>query len=105
MSLHEALRKSVRLFGISVLGEKRPMPILSDFRAFDEFPAMRQVMGSAIAEGRLKDLCRLAMDERDAECILAATELRKFLQERDFCRNSLNMLRRAFSLRSDSGLP
>ena len=80
MSLHEALRKSVRLFGISVLGEERLMPILSDFRAFDEFPAMRQVMGAAIADGRLKDLCRLAMDERDAEYILAATELRKFLQ-------------------------
>ena len=57
MSLHEALRKSVRLFGISVLGEERLMPILSDFRAFDEFPAMRQVMGSAIADGRLKELC------------------------------------------------
>ena len=80
MSLHEALRKSVRLFGISVLGEERLMPILSDFRAFDEFPAMRQVMGSAIADGRLKELCRLAMGDRDAECIPAATELRKFLQ-------------------------
>ena len=84
MKLYEALRKAVRLFGIAVLGEDLLMPLLSDFRGFDEFPAMRQVMGSAIADGYLKELCRLAMNERDAECIHSAAELRKSLQKRGF---------------------
>ena len=40
MKLEEALRKIIRQFGVSVLQEKRLMFILSDFRAFNDHPAV-----------------------------------------------------------------
>lgn len=51
MKLHEALRKIFKLFGIAVIKEKRLVFLLADYKAFDDFPAMKQVM-EAIVTGR-----------------------------------------------------
>ena len=51
MKLHEALRRAVREAGVSVLKDRKLLFLLSDYRAFDEYPAMRQVM-KAVADRR-----------------------------------------------------
>ena len=51
MKLHEALRQAVRQFGMNVLQERRLVFILSDLRAFGEFPAMRKVMEAIVSGG------------------------------------------------------
>ena len=65
MKLHDALRRSVRQFGISVLKEKRLVFVLSDYRAFDEYPAVREVMSAIYEEGFGPELFRLALDSED----------------------------------------
>lgn len=60
MKLEEALRKAVREFGISVLREKRLLYILSDLRAFDEYPAMRRVFEALVSGGFAKEISGLA---------------------------------------------
>ena len=52
MKLQEALRKVIRQFGGSVIQEKRLMSFLADYKAFDDYPAVKEVM-RAIATGGL----------------------------------------------------
>ena len=49
MKLHESLRKIIRQFGINVLQEKRLMSLLADYRSFDDYPAMKDVMRAWVA--------------------------------------------------------
>jgi len=49
MKLHDALRKAVREYGVRLISEKRLLYILSDFRAFEECPAARQVLESILS--------------------------------------------------------
>ena len=50
MKLHKALQKIVSQFGTEVLQEERLVNLLADYKAFDDYPAMRQVM-EALSEG------------------------------------------------------
>ena len=50
MKLQEALRKVIRQFGVSVIQEKRLMSFLADYKAFEDYPAGREVL-KAIATG------------------------------------------------------
>ena len=60
MKLQEALRKVIRQFGIGFLQDKRLMSFLSDYKAFDDYPAVADVL-KAIAAGKMvKELCRKA---------------------------------------------
>lgn len=56
MKLHEALRQIVRQSGTQVLQEQRLMYLLPDYRAYDEYPAVKQVMKAIIADGYAKGL-------------------------------------------------
>lgn len=47
MKLHDALRKISGQYGTQVLQEKRLMAMLADFRASDDFPAVKRVMESS----------------------------------------------------------
>ena len=79
MKLHEALRKIFKLFGIAVLKEKRLVFLLADYKAFDDFPAMKQVM-EAIVTGRYgRELCLRAADDDSADYELYTEYLRKSL--------------------------
>ena len=78
MKLQEALRKIIRHYGVSVIEEKRLMSFLSDYKAFDDYPAVKEVM-KAIATGDYgKRLC-LAADENDADDLRFADGLREAL--------------------------
>ena len=79
MKFHEALRRAVRQFGINVLQEHRLMSVLADYKAFDDYPAVKEVMKTVSSEGHGKELCRLAMDGSDEECLRYAEDLRKSL--------------------------
>lgn len=57
MKLHEALRQIVRDFGTEVLFEERLIPLLSDYKAFEEFPDMKEVLSAFVADGFAKELC------------------------------------------------
>lgn len=79
MKLNEALRKIFKLFGIAVLKEKRLVFLLADYKAFDDFPAMKQVMES-VATGRYgRELCLRAADDDSADYELYTEYLRKSL--------------------------
>ena len=80
MKFHEALRRAVRQFGINVLQEHRLMSVLADYKAFDDYPAVKEVMNTVSSEGHGKELWRLAMDGSDAECLRYAEDLKKSLE-------------------------
>lgn len=81
VKLHDALRKIIRERGTAVLGEKRLVFLLMDFRAFDDCPAMRRVMLAAAQNGSLKDLSGLAPlgDVDSADYLRSADDLKRTL--------------------------
>ena len=79
MKLHEALRQAVRQFGMNVLQERRLVFILSDLRAFGEFPAMRKVMEAIVSGGSGKELCRIGLSGSADEYRSFAAGLEKTL--------------------------
>ena len=89
MRLHDALRKAVREYGVRVIAEKRLLYILSDFRAFEEYPAMRQVLASILEEEYGKELVRLFLDDDTDWCLSYARNLRKSLSEKRHFREDL----------------
>ena len=48
MKLQEALRKVIRQFGVSVIQEKKLISFLADYKAFEDYPAMRDVMKAIV---------------------------------------------------------
>ena len=81
MKLHESLRKIIRQFGTNVLSGKRLLFILSDYRAFEEYPALKQVFEAIVSTGAGKELMRLSLDDDRAGCISYAQNLKKSLSE------------------------
>jgi TPR repeat protein len=79
MKLQDALKKIIREFGMSVLREKRLVFLLSDYKAFDDYPAVKQIMQSIAEDGYGKELCRLGMDGNSEECLNYAGRLKKTL--------------------------
>ena len=84
MKLHEALRKTIRPYGISVIEDKRLMSFLGDYHAFDDFPAMKDVMRCIATGDYGKKLC-LAADGSDDDFLRFASELKEALvREKSF---------------------
>lgn len=79
MKLQDALKKIIREFGMSVLREKCLVFLLSDYKAFDDYPAVKQIMKSIAEDGYGKELCRLGMDVSGEECLNYAGRLKKTL--------------------------
>ena len=89
MKLHESLRKIVRQFGINVLQEKRLMSLLADYKSFEDYPAMKDVMRAVADEGHGRELCRLAMDGSDSDFRRYADDVRKSLVRNGHFKESL----------------
>jgi len=79
MKLHEALRRAVWQFGINILQDHRLMPVLADYRAFDDYPAMKQVMKAVSDAGHAKEFCRIALGESPSECLSYAGSMKEAL--------------------------
>ena len=89
MKLHDAMRKTVREYGVRVIAEKRLIFILTDLRAFEEYPAVKPVLEAIVAEGAGRELVRLFLNE-DREWFLSyAGNLRKSLSVRNHFRQDL----------------
>lgn len=57
MKLHKALQQLCQQYGSRVLQEKRLISLLSELKAFDDFPAMSQVMAAVSESEHGRDLC------------------------------------------------
>jgi len=79
MRLHEAMRKVIREFGAAILEEKRFLSVLADYRAFDEFPAVRQILQAVVSDGYGKELCGKSLDGDSSEYLPCADKVKKAL--------------------------
>ena len=79
MRLHEAMRKVIREFGAAILEEKRFLSVISDYRAFDEFPAVRQILQAVVSDGYGKELCGKSLDGDSSEYLPCADRVKKAL--------------------------
>ena len=81
MKLQEALRKVIRKFGIDFIQDKRLMSYLADYKAFDDYPAVMDVV-KAVAAGKVgKELCRLATEGSDDDYLKFADSLKESLMQ------------------------
>ena len=79
MKLHEALKGIFSKFGLGVLEDGRFQGFLADYRAYDEFPAMREVMRSLADGGYGKELGSRIRNGNDADIRLYGNYLKKAL--------------------------
>ena len=79
MKLQEALRKVIRQFGVSVIQEKKLISFLADYKAFEDYPAMRDVMKAIVMGEYAKELCRCAIEASDEEYQRFAGRLKESL--------------------------
>jgi len=79
MKLQKALQQIFNQFGDSVLKEKRLANLLSDFMAFEDYPAMQQVMKTLVSEGYGEKLYKQNLDESDSDYLLFADGVKKQL--------------------------
>ena len=73
------MRKVIREFGAAILEEKRFLSVLSDYRAFDEFPAVRQILQAVVSDGYGKELCGKSLDGDSSEYLPCADKVKKAL--------------------------
>ena len=79
MKLQEALWKVIRQFGVSVIQEKKLISFLADYKAFEDYPAMRDVMKAIVMGEYAKELCRCAIEASDEEYQRFAGRLKESL--------------------------
>ena len=68
-----------REFGAAILEEKRFLSVLADYRAFDEFPAVRQILQAVVSDGYGKELCGKSLDGDSSEYLPCADRVKKAL--------------------------
>ena len=54
MKLQDALKRIFREFGMNVLKEKRFVFLLSDYKAFDDYPAVKQIIKAIVMTGTVR---------------------------------------------------
>ena len=79
MRLHEAMRKVIREFGAAIREEKRLLGALADYRAFDEFPAVRQILQAAVEDGYGKELGGKSLDGESPDYQACAERVKEAL--------------------------
>ena len=78
MKLHEAL--ILKQFGTSVMQDgKRLMSMMADFHAFEDYPAMKKVMGAVFTGRYGKELFTRAADDESGDYMLYIGYLRQSL--------------------------
>ena len=76
---HDVMKQLLRQFGSAVLQDERLLSLLDDCHAFEDFPAMRQVMKEFSSRGYLRDLYCRSQNDGIAECQLYADYVKKSL--------------------------
>ena len=88
MKLEDALQKIIRKYGTVILGEKRLVFLLDDYRAFSDYPAVRPIMKVIAEAGYGKELCE-ALEIHDMEFVITSDELKETLAEKHGFRKDL----------------
>ena len=70
-----------RARGLPALQDERLLSLLDDYHAFEDFPAMRQVMKEFASRGYLRDLYCRSQKDGIAECQLYADYVKKSLAQ------------------------
>ena len=81
VKLHDVMKQLLRQFGSAVLQDERLLSLLDDCHAFEDFPAMRQVMKEFASRGYLRDLYCRSQKDGIAECQLYADYVKKSLAQ------------------------
>ena len=81
VKLHDVMKQLLRQFGSAVLQDERLLSLLDDYHAFEDFPAMRQVMKEFASRGYLRDLYCRSQKDGIAECQLYADYVKKSLAQ------------------------
>ena len=89
MKLHEAMRKVIREFGANLLREERFLNFLADYRAFDDFPAVRQILQSVVSDGYGNGLCELSLDGNIADYMSCADDVKEALVKKHHFKKEL----------------
>ena len=89
MKLHDAMRKTVREYGVRVISEKRLIFILADLRAFEEYPAVKPVLEAIVSGDTGKELVRLFLEENRDWFLSYAGNLKKSLSGKSRFRDDL----------------
>ena len=85
MKLHDAMKELLRQFGSTLLQESRLFSMLADYRSFNDYPAMRQVMKELVSHRYLRELCWRSQEDGREECLLYAKYMKQSLgQTRKF---------------------
>ena len=89
MKLHDAMRKTVKEYGVRVIAEKRLIFILADLRAFEEYPAVKPVLEAVVSGSAGRELVRLFLEEDRDWFLSYAGNLRKSLSGKSRFREDL----------------
>jgi len=81
VKLHNVMKQLLRQFGSAVLQDERLLSLLDDCHAFEDFPAMRQVMKEFASHEYLRDLYCRSQKDGIAECQLYADYVKKSLAQ------------------------
>lgn len=79
MKLQEIIQKVISQFSCSVLGEKRFFYLLADYHAFDDYPAMKQVMKDLVFYGYGKGLYDRSLRQNKSDYLVFTYDVKKFL--------------------------
>ena len=88
MKLQDALQKIIRKYGTVILGEKRLVFLLDDYRSFADYPAVRPIMKAIAEDGYGKELCEAA-EIHDMEFVSSSNDLKETLTEKHGFRKDL----------------
>ena len=110
MKLHDAMQKIIRQFGAPVLAESRLMSLLADYKAFDDFPAMKDVFKELLSGGFGKELGSRSKGTDDTEFLSYAETVRKSLVsekhfKEDFARYAVESIEFAMGIIPDAAEP
>lgn len=82
MNLQDALKKIIRKYGTAILGEKRLVFLLEDYRAFSDYPAVKPVMKVIAEDGYGIELSDAADTEDSIEFAASSDRLKETLTKK-----------------------
>lgn len=81
MKLHEALRVILKKSGSSVLDDRRFLSFLADYRVYEDYPAMKQVMKALAECGYAREFSCRIRNKNDRDISLYEAYLKRALSE------------------------
>ena len=85
MKLNEAVKQIVTQFGEQTIVEQRLVNLLSDFLAFNDYPAVQQILREFVSHGYANELLDICNTYSGKDLLLNTDKIvRRFIKERRF---------------------